>query len=48
MSDAELALRLALVALIREFEKICDAGNKTPMKNPAYREAVKLMEAKSE
>lgn len=48
MTNSELALRIALIALIREVEKICDAGNKVPERIEAYRNAVKLMWKKDE
>lgn len=48
MTNPELALRIALIALIREFEKICDTGNKIPERNEAYRNAVKLLEELTE
>jgi len=48
VTNSELALRIALIALIREVEKICDAGNKVPERNEAYRNAVKLIEKKDE
>jgi len=48
MTNSELALRIALIALIREFEKVCNAGNKTPTRNKAYQDAVKLIEALTE
>lgn len=48
MLDKELAIRIAMVALLREFERICDEGCKNPKYNKAYREAIELMEVKDE
>jgi len=48
VTNSELALRIALIALIREVEKICDAGNKTPSRNKAYQDAVNLIDALTE
>jgi|LakMenE01Jun11ns_1017448.scaffolds.fasta_scaffold9638178_2 hypothetical protein len=48
MTNNELAYRLALIALMREFEKVCDAGNKIATRNKAYRDAYQLVEVRSE
>ena len=45
MTTDTLALRIALVALIAEFRRICDEGCKDPNHNKAYRNAVAVMEA---
>ena len=45
MTTDTLVLRMALVALLAEFRRICDEGCKDPKKNKAYLDAVAVMEA---
>jgi hypothetical protein len=43
MSDKELALRLALAALIAKYEYICDIYCMKPETHKEYRDATELM-----
>jgi len=48
VTDNELAIRIALIALLREFERVCDEGGMKPQHHKAYRDAIELMEVKDE